>query len=175
MFTQQGPGSIFYSAVAAEPEMHPLIEGALSLTPYAAGLAGMHYLMRSPYGGDADAKYTKYDILQSQIRNIANKTPFGFGNTFRIPEFMSPYASPEALGLNKGLSILDGTETYSHTWSADVLRTESTRKAIKEMIGDPAYSKMSTFLSPEDNKFQLVYEQKAGQRGQGRLIFQQLE
>ena len=96
MFTQQGPGGVFQSAIAAEPEMHPLIEGALSLTPYAAGIAGASYMMHSPYGG-SNNRFTKYDIFQRQIRNLANKTPFGFGNTFRIPEFMSPYASPEPI------------------------------------------------------------------------------
>ena len=68
MFTQQGPGGVYYSAVQAEPTMHPLIEGALSLTPYAAGIAGARYLMNSPYKGVSD--YTSYDILQKQIRNI---------------------------------------------------------------------------------------------------------
>ena len=63
MFTQQGPGSIFYSAVAAEPEMHPLIEGAMSLAPYAVGLGAAKYMMHSPYGGRNDARYSKYDMI----------------------------------------------------------------------------------------------------------------
>jgi hypothetical protein len=175
MFTQQGPGSIFYSAVAAEPEMHPLIEGGLTLTPYAAGLAGAHFLMRSPYGGDKTSKYSKYDIFQSQIRNMANKTPFGFGNTFRIPEFMSPYASPAALGLEQGKSALDGKDIFKYTFSADSVSNESTRNVIKEIIGEKKYGEISTFLGEDRKGFQLTYEQSADQRGRGRLIFEQLE
>lgn len=175
MFTQQGPGGIFYSAVAAEPEMHPLIEGALSLTPYAAGLVGAKYLMHSPYGGVEGNKYTKYDIFQRQIRNLANKTPFGFGNTFRVPEFMSPYASPEALGLDKGVSSLDSKEMYKYAFSADSLKTESTRNLVKGIIGEEAYGEISTHFSTDTDRFRLVYEQKADQRGRGRLVFEELE
>jgi hypothetical protein len=176
MFTQQGPGSIFYSAVAAEPEMHPLIEGALSLTPYAVGIGAAKYMMHSPYGGSADARYTKYDIFQAQIRNLANKTPFGFANTFRIPEFMSPYASPDALGMEKGISGFDGSETFKYTYSADSLHTQSTQKVVRELVGEDAYSQITTHLSTQDDEtFKLTYEQKADQRGRGRLIFEQLE
>ena len=174
MFTQQGPGSVFYSAAAAEPEMHPLIEGAVSLTPYAAGLAGAHYLMRSQYGGEGN-RYTRYDILQRQIRNLANKTPLGFANTFRLPEFMSPYVSPEGLGMTKGVSSLDSKEMYKYVFSADSLSTESTRNLVKGIIGDKAYSNIATHFSVDDERFRLVYEQAGSQRGQGRLIFEELE
>jgi hypothetical protein len=174
MFTQQGPGGIFYSAAAAEPEMHPLIEGAVSLTPYAAGLASAHYLMKSQYRGERN-KFTKYDILQRQIRNLANRTPFGFANTFRLPEFMSPYVSPEGLGLEKGVSTLDKKEMYKYVFSADSLSTESTRNLIKGIIGEDAYSNIATHFSTDDERFRLVYEQQADQRGRGRLVFEELE
>ena len=174
MFTQQGPGGIFYSAVAAEPEMHPLIEGAISLTPYAAGIAGAQYLMHSKYGSEKN-KFTKYDIFQRQIRNLANKTPFGFANTFRVPEFMSPYVSPEALGMEKSVSSLDSKEMYKYVFSADSLSTESTRNLIKGIIGETAYSNIATHFSTDDERFRLVYEQKADERGRGRLVFEELE
>jgi hypothetical protein len=174
MFTQQGPGSVFYSAVAAEPDMHPLIEGALSLTPYAAGLAGAHFLMNSQYGGSKNT-YTKYDILQRQIRNLANKTPFGFANTFRLPEFMSPYLSPEALGMEKGVSSLDSKEMHKYVFSSDSLSKESTRNLVKGIIGEDSYSDIATHFSTDDDRFRLVYEQESKQRGRGRLIFEELE
>tara|TARA_B100001059_G_scaffold51643_1_gene45266 strand:- start:8762 stop:13159 length:4398 start_codon:yes stop_codon:yes gene_type:complete len=174
MFTQQGPGGVFHSAVAAEPEMHPLIEGALSLTPYAAGLVGASYMMHSAYG-DANNKFTKYDIFQRQIRNLANKTPFGLGNTFRVPEFMSPYASPEALGLEKAKSSLDSADMYKYIFSADSLSTESTRNLVKGIIGESAYGDISTHFSTDSERFRLVYEQEADQRGRGRLVFEELE
>ena len=42
--------------------------------------------------------YTAYDLVQKTIRNAATGTPLGVGNTFRVPEFMSPFMSPKGLG-----------------------------------------------------------------------------
>ena len=88
---------------------------------------------------------------------------------------MSPYVSPEALGMEKGVSSLDSKEMYKYTFSADSLSTESTRKLIKGIIGEGAYSNIATHFSTDDERFRLVYEQKADQRGRGRLVFEELE
>ena len=75
MYTSQGPGGVFYSAVAAEPEMHPLIEMGASLAPYAAGAYGVSHFASQRY---PNSEFTYFDIGLKKARNVLNKFPMGF-------------------------------------------------------------------------------------------------
>ena len=110
MFTQQGPGGVYYSAVKTEPDMHPLIEMGASIAPYAIGFAALHKFANTQYL--PDSQYSKLDVFQKQIRNVAEMTPLGIGNTFRLPEYLSPYMSAKGLGLDVGKSVLDPGQDY---------------------------------------------------------------
>ena len=174
MFTQQGPGGIYYSAVQTEPDMHPLIEMGASMAPYALGFAGLSKLASTQYS--KDSQYTYLDIFQKQVRNLAELTPLGIGNTFRIPEYLSPYMSARGLGLDIGKSILNPTEDVGkYILDAEFLTNSSTKNALEGILGKTEYEKISTFLTEGQKDFQLVYEQSLEGKGKSNLIFQQLE
>jgi len=174
MFTQQGPGGIYYSAVQTEPDMHPLIEMGASMAPYALGFAGLSKLASTQYS--KDSQYSYLDIFQKQVRNLAELTPLGIGNTFRIPEYLSPYMSAKGLGLDIGKSVLDPTQDVGkYILDADFLTNSSTKNALEGVLGKTQYDKISTFLTEGQKDFQLVYEQGLEGKGKSNLIFQQLE
>lgn len=174
MFTQQGPGGIYYSAVRTEPDMHPLIEMGASIAPYAIGYAALHKFANTQYA--PDSQYSKLDVFQKRIRNVAELTPLGIGNTFRIPEYLSPYMSAKGLGLDIGKSILDpGQDVGRHVINAEYLTNSSTKNVLENILNKNAYSKISGFLTEGQTGFQLVYEQSLEGKGKSNLIFQQLE
>ena len=174
MFTQQGPGGIYYSAVQTEPDMHPLIEMGASIAPYALGFAGLNKLASTQYSKNSE--YTHLDILQKRVRNLAELTPFGIANTLRAPEYLSPYMSAKGLGLDIGKSTLDPSQDIGkYILDAEYLTNNSTKNALEEVLGKTEYDKISTFLTKGQKDFQLVYEQSLEGKGKANLIFQQLE
>ena len=174
MFVAQGRGNITFSAVREEPEMHPLVELGISVSPYAAGLTALHYARQTPFG--SDSKYSLFDVTQKVVRNLAEATPLSFGNTFRLPEMMSPYMSPKALGLDTTASVLDPSkQVASYTMDAKFFRNNDSKEMLKEIIGKDQYEKISQFMLGDSSDFRFLTEFEPEGKGPGRLIFQQLD
>ena len=174
MFTQQGPGGVYYSAIQQEPEMHPLIELGASLAPYAAGAYAIKHYSDKPYV--AGSEYSSLDIFQKRLRNLTNMNLFGIFNTFRFSELLSSQMSSAGLGLEKTKSLLDGTSDVGrYVFDAKYLTNDDTHKVLKSLLGEDAFGLIDTRLKSGDETFQLVYEQTMEGRGQGRLFFQELQ
>ena len=168
---EKGPGNIYYSAAQTEQEMHPLIELGQSAVPYLGIGAGAAYMMSQPYS--PGSKYTAYDILQAQVRNISSKTPLGFGNTFRFSEFMSPFLSIEALGLTKETG--DAGKTFGSYKIQGGNLNEETIKYIKAIVGEEAFAGFESRIVAGRKDYQLVYSQEEGVVGRGNLYFEELK
>lgn len=170
MFTNQGRGNIIFSAVNEGPTMSPASEVGISALPYIGAFAGLQLARHTPFG--KDAKHTVYDVMQKAIRNLSDATPMSFFNTFRLPEMMSPYLSPEAMGLNKGASLVDGTKNVRyHEIDAKYLRGDSTQKVLKQLVGAERWDATSHLRIGEN--FKLVTEFDAGSKtAPGRLLIQ---
>lgn len=175
MFASQGKnGGIYYNVVRQEPDMHPLIELGISTAPYAAGLGLAQYMRNKPFS--KDSKYSLFDVSQKVIRNFADATPFSFFNTFRIPEMMSPYLSPQAMGLDTATSLLDPSkQVSSYVASGDYFQSQSSRDVLRSIIGENNYNKISSFMIGGSTNFQFTTEFDPNGTGAGRLIFQEIE
>ena len=174
MFSAQGKGSITFSAVREEPEMHPLVELGVSAAPFAGGLAALHYMRQTPFS--SGSRYSLFDVSQKVARNFAEATPLSFFNTFRVPEMMSPYLSPAAMGLDTKQSLLDPSkQVASYEMDAKFFRNAGTKQALKKIVGRENYDKVSQFMIGESQNFKLVTEFDPKGTGPGRMVFQQLE
>ena len=173
MYSQQGQGGVYYSALQQEPEMHPLVEAGMSLLPYGGLYFGGRYLASKSHS--ENSSLTHYDILQKQVRNLTNKNLLGFFNTFRAAEFMSFGLSPAALGLEEAAS-LDGSGKIvgREIFESRFFQTEESKNILKGVIGEDAYSRISTQIEQKAGDYQLVYEQDLKDRGRGNLFFQRL-
>ena len=76
-----GPGSVYYSALSAEPEMHPAVQLGMSLLPYGAMGFGVYGLSKANYG--ADTGLSLLDLTYATLRNFGIRTPQGIFNTFK--------------------------------------------------------------------------------------------
>ena len=175
MFAAQGQGNIMFSAVNEDRNMSPAAEIGLSALPYAGAIAAMHYSRKLNYG--KDNKYTTYDIVQKGIRNISDATPFSFFNTFRIPEMMSPYLSPQAMGLETGSSIVDPSkQVASYTLDSKFTQSESSKDVLRAIVGEDNFKKISPFMMAGSDDYRFVTEfDPENKSGQGRLIFQRTD
>lgn len=175
MFAAQGQGNIMFSAVREEANMNPAAEIGLSVLPYAGAISGLHYARK--YGYDTGSKYTIYDILQKGVRNISDATPMSFFNTFRIPEMMSPYLSPEAMGLEEKDSILDPTKKVGqYELSSKYFQNDSSKEIMRGIIGEKNYNKINSFMMGGSDDYRFVTEFDPKDRtSPGRLIFQRTE
>ena len=176
MFVTQGQGNIIFNAVYEEPEMSPAAEVSLSMLPYAGALAAMQYARTTQYGGK-DNKYTVFDVMQRAVRNFADATPFSFFNTFRVPEMMSPYLSPEAMGLDTGVSLLDPKkQVASYTLDSKYFQNTESKKILENIVGKENFEKISDFMIGGSRDFRFVAEFDPKRKtSPGRLIFQRTE
>ena len=114
-----------------------------------------------------------YDILQSSIRNVAQVTPFGLGNTFRFAEFMSPGLSAAAQNLSLELSVTGSKKTVGvFELSSDFTQTRQTKEALKSVVGEKAFVDSGLGLI-EDGKYELRFERGTDSRGRGSLFFRE--
>ena len=173
MYAAQGPGGIYYSAIEKEPEMHPLIEMGASLAPYIALGAGAKYLSNTTYKDSKEISH--YDIFLARTRNVLNKGMGGFFNTFRLAEFGSVLMTGEAMGLDETQGILDPSKSVRSTKFDPSSFNEHTNRVLREVLGQDAYSSISTFTEGGATNFDLTYEIDKGETGRGRLIFQQMK
>lgn len=173
MYTQQGQGGVYYSALQQEPEMHPLIEAGMSLLPYGGLYFGGRYLASEAYSPGSE--YSKFDILQKQARNLFNQSLGGVLNTLRIAEYASIGLSPAGLGLEKATSLADPTkEVGRYIFDSRFIKNNTdTQNILRGTIGEEAYAEISHKINTD--KYRLVYEQDLDARGRGNLFFEELE
>lgn len=174
MQTIEGQGKGYYSSGVNPVDFTVLQELMLTGSVYAAGFAGLNYLAKKQVGGG----YSAFDIVQKQIRNTANFMPFTFGilNTFRVPEFMSPYMSVKALGLNIEESVADKTKKVGvfNLEGKFFIGNEASKIGLRKTVGDEAYEKVRLAIdNPLTNRsYRLRYEQAEDKVGRGNLFFQ---
>ena len=159
-----------WSSEPATPWIDPQ-EQLLNLTLAGAGSIGVAVGLQNMSVGSRGL--TAFDLVQSTVRNIAMATPFGLGNTLRIPEFMAPYMSSTALGLKKQASVVDAAKTVSiFEIGPEYLRTKETQVALRGIVGDKAYYDAGLNLQED---FKLRYETTPGPGGRGSLYAQQVK
>lgn len=175
MFAAQGQGNIIFSAVKDEPKMSATQEVGLSLLPYAGAITALHYARKADY--ESGSKYTIYDVMQKVARNFSNATPMSFFNTFRIPEMMSPYLSPEAMGLDTKASIMDPTKQVgSYVLDSKYTQSEASQEVIKRIVGKKNFDTISPFMIGGSDDYQFVFEfDKDNKTSPGKMFFQRTE
>lgn len=100
----------------------------------AGGFAGAGIGVFALGARAGNANWNPIDTIYSTSRFIAESTPFGIGNTFRIPEWLSPLTSPENLNLAQGISGLS-QDNYGMSWDVDALNSTSSRTYLKKAFG----------------------------------------
>ena len=160
---------IFYSAVQKEPEMHPLIELGLSLSPYVGGAYLAGSLASSQYPG---TELTRYDMGLKSVRNTLNKFPMGFLNTFRIAEAGSTMMTGAGLGLDLGESLADSSVMARQQVIGKEFINKDTLKYLKSMLGDEFSKAEADMLK---GNYQLVFEMEKAEYGKGSLFLQEME
>lgn len=160
---------LFYSAVQQEPEMHPLIELGLSLAPYGIAAYGAAAMSAKRYPG---SELTQYDMTLKSTRNILNKFPMGFLNTFRIAEAGSIMLSGAGMGMDLGDSLgTPGRKARQQVIGSEYIN-DDTLKYLKGILGEE-------FASIEGDiakgNYQFVFEMQEGEIGRGSLYLQEIE
>jgi len=170
MYTSQGPGGLYYSAATAEPEMHPLIELGASLAPYVGGAAGAGYLATQRY---PNSEYTYFDTSLKTVRNVLNRFPMGFLNTFRLAELGSYKMTGAALGLEQAPSVADPNKMVRRQVFGEDLFNKETKRLFEETISRNEFESVRGNL--EKGNYQFVFEMDEGQTGRGQLYVQELK
>jgi hypothetical protein len=160
---------LFYSAVQKEPEMHPLIELGMSLAPYGLAAYGAVALSGRRVPG---SELTQYDMALKSTRNILNRFPMGFLNTFRIAEAGSIMLSGAGMGLDQAPSIGQPGKLARQQVIGSEYITEDTKKYLKGILGEE-------FAGIEGDiargNYQFVFEMQEKEVGQGSLYIQETE
>ena len=160
---------LFYTAVQREPEMHPLIELGLSLAPYGIAAYGAASMAKRRFPG---TDLTQYDMALKSVRNVLNKFPMGFLNTFRIAEAGSTMLSGAGLGMDLGESLADPTKMARQQIIGKEYINEDTLKYLKGMLGEE-FSAIEGDIGR--GNYQLVFEMQEGEFGKGSLFIQETE
>lgn len=169
----EGRGRGYFTAEGTPPENSFLFEFLVENSIYVAGYFGAKKL--SQYNL-AQGKNTAYDLVQKQLRNTLNTLPFTFGvlNTFRIPEFMSPYMSPKGLGLGveRSVDASNKKQIGQYTFQQKHFDNNETKVALKEILGEKAYQKIANKIDipTVDINHELRYEQELDNTGRGKLF-----
>lgn len=130
-------GGYVWQSEPTQPE-HTLLERGFGLG-VAVGAAGAAYAAAAPFTGGRPL-----DALYHSTRFIGNLSPFSILNTFRAPEWMSPFVSGHAQGLKDGTvyswdkSFLGSNETFHYIKQLTRLDDAQLRKAglAAGMVGD---------------------------------------
>ena len=161
--------NIYFSAAQMEPEMHPMVQLGLSLAPYGLIAGAGYYSMYAPVSPGSGQ--TIFDYTAALIREKASRTPLALGTTFRIPDLMTFFTSPEYKGMKMGRSVLDPTkEVGSFILGPEYFKNEDQLLNLKTVIGKQRFDEIELALT--QGNFQIRMEQGVNQRGSGSLIFQ---
>lgn len=163
-----GPGSVYYSALSAEPEMHPAVQLGMSLLPYGAMGFGVYGLSKANYG--ADTGLSLLDLTYATLRNFGIRTPQGVFNTFRASEVISPYTSGKFKGFNFVNQGIGGQNVFQYTVQEEFLKNSSSRAQIVALAEEEGNILKTKMLGDD---WRLVFEQGGG-KSTGSLFFQEI-
>lgn len=158
-----GRGGVYFSDEEPQPEISPIAQFGAIVSGYGL-LGGALALASNTNVGEQG--YTAYDLVQKTIRNAASKTPLGVGNTFRVPEFMSPFMSPKGLGLD----IDQNRQIGSYVFDLDFFKQKETNLLMQDILGRDQYNLLSDRLLIDKESTEVVYEQALDRRGRGSLF-----
>ncbi len=160
----------YYSAEEAPPTFNPITQFILGYGGMAAMAGGAAYTM-----GNVKSKktgVTQFDILERKARNIAEKSPLGILNTFRVSEFSSAFLSPFALGLDVDLTKRVGRFEYS---AEQITGSNVTLDYMRKLLGSD-FEKLTPLTKGVDiGNYKLAYEQSLDEIGQGNLFLEEYE
>jgi hypothetical protein len=164
--------NLYFTAAQMEPEMHPLMQVGMSLAPYGIMAAGSYYAMYTPLR--ANSNMSLFDYAASMLREKAAKTPMGLANTFRLPELMSFFTSPEFKGMDVSeSSISPGRNVGKEIYGSNFFKNKDQLKYLEAVIGKETFDRISQRMTGDD--FRIVLEQGLEQRGSASLVFEELE
>ena len=105
------------------------------------------------------------DTIARVARTTGNLMPFQLGNTFRVPELLSPYTSPQYQDLTK-VSGPGGEELWRGVWGKDYLQSQQTYKYLKQLTGKTDDELLDLGIRPgmsgDDAAQEIVFERTAG-------------
>lgn len=108
-------------APATNPAQKQILAAGLGGTAATIGLYSA-----SHFGTGA---WNPMDTIIHGTALLGDMTPFGLGNTFRVPEFLSSLGSPALQGLQ------ENNEIFSMSWNADQLKSRDTQLYLQEAFG----------------------------------------
>lgn len=161
--------NIYFSAAQMEPEMHPLMQMGMSYAPYMMMAGAGYYAMNRKLQG---SNMTIFDLAAMRFKTAAARTPAGIANTFRIPEMMSFFTSPELKGMQLETSGVTNRTVGKYFYDAGFFKHEDQVKHLRNIIGEEAYSNISLQLSGDD--FRIALEQELDSP-RASLVFEELE
>ncbi len=160
----------YYSAEEAPPAFNPITQFILGYGGMAAMAGGAAYTMSNVKSKKTGV--TQFDILERKARNIAEKSPLGILNTFRISEFSSAFLSPFALGLDVDLTKRVGRFEYS---AEQITGSDVTTEYMKKILGKD-YEKLAPLTNSVNiSNYKLAYEQSLDEIGEGKLFLEEYE
>lgn len=160
----------YYSAEEAPPSFNPIAQFVLGYGGMAAMAGAAAYTMNNVKSKKTGV--TQFDILERKARNIAEKSPLGILNTFRISEFSSAFLSPFALGLDIDLTKRVGRFEYS---AEQITGSNVTLDYMRKLLGTD-FEKLTPLTKGVDiGNYKLAYEQSLDEIGQGNLFLEEYE
>ena len=103
---------------------------------------------------------TAMDMVQRAVRYGSNVIPpSSLLNTFRGAEHLSPFVSGAAY-VNKSDYMKVAGNSFSYTWSSDILRTDETSQWLRAVVGSD-HPMLASGVLPQDSE--LIFKGKRGQ------------
>ncbi len=161
----------YYSSEEAERTYNPISQFILNYGGVTALAGGAIYTMnktKSEISG-----ITQFDLLERKAKTIAEKSPLGILNTFRISEFSSAFLSPYALGMEVDLKKKVGRFEYT---ADQITGSNVTKEYLQKILGPKDYDKLAPLtLSADTSNYKVAYEQGMDEIGSGKLYLEEYE
>ena len=149
-----GPNGVVWSSDPYTPHISPF-DKAVNMTMAGGLVGGALYGAHKLKVGQG----TGLDMIQRAVRYATNVIPpASLLNTFRSAEHLSPFVSGAAY-VNKSKFMKVAGDSFTYTWSADILKGKDTAQWLRAVVGADHPSMVSATL---DSGSELVFK---GQRG----------
>ncbi len=172
MASSANPGGFYYSSEEAAPQFNNTVQMISYMMGLGAFGGSLYYMANDVVSPETGL--TRLDRASKSFEVFANRNFSGMLNTFRIPEFLSGFASPRGLGLD----IVDGTTSSGKTgrigqykFTAKQFSGKETQDYLRHILNPEEFQNLSDrFLNNIDkSNYELVYEQDIDEIAQGRL------
>ena len=154
-------GSMIWSDQPAQA-INPVQTQMLQIAGVGSIAAGALY-----YGArSGNANWNPLDSVIEATALVGDMSPFGVANTFRAPDFFSPFGSPKSQGLGQNISGLS-QGSFGFQWDKEFLTSHSTQAYLKTAFGLSSDDLASAGILPgmEGNEASvatdLIFERKA--------------